>query len=72
MLFNDFVKTALSNDIICIVSEIIRGQIIGEPEAAFRLIDGKYANREIDRFTLIPRTDGIKGTMIAVTLKGEN
>ena len=70
MKFNDFVKTALSNDIICVVDNIINGTIIKEPEAAFRLIDNDVlANMEIDRFTMIPRTDGIKGKMLAVTIK---
>lgn len=69
MKFNDFVKTALSNDIVCIVDNIINGKIIKEPEAAFRLIDSDFADMEIDRFTMIPRTDGIKGKMLAVTIK---
>ena len=69
MKFNDFVKAALSNDIICIVDDILHGEIAGKPDAAFRWIDSQYAEREIDRFTLIPRNDGVSGKMIAVTLR---
>jgi len=69
MTFNDFVKSALSNDIVCVVDDIIRGKIIREPEGAFRLINCEIADREIDRFTMIPRVDGVKGKMLAVTLK---
>lgn len=73
MTFNDFVKSALSNDIVCVVDDILNGEIIRKPEAAFRLIDNDVlANREIDRFTIIPRIDGSKGKMLAVTIKQYN
>ena len=69
MKFNEFVKTALSNDIVCIVDNIINGNIIAAPEAAFRFIDGIYADKEIDRFTLGRRIDGVNGHMIYVKFK---
>lgn len=71
MKFNDFVKTALSNDIICIMDNVIdnKGIIIDEPRAAYRWINSIYADREIDRLTMIPRTDGINGKMFAVSFK---
>lgn len=71
MKFNEFAKAALSNDIICIMDDVAdnNGTITESPEAAYRWIDSRYADREIDRFTLVPRTDGIKGKMIAVSLK---
>ena len=67
--FNDFVKAALSNDIVCIMDDVYMGKIIDEPKAAFRWIGSVYAEREIDRFTLVPRTYGVKGKMLAVSLK---
>lgn len=69
MKFNDFVKSALSNDIVCIVDDVYRGGIVEKPEAAFRWIDSDYSEREISRFTMVPRIDGVKGKMLAVLLK---
>lgn len=69
MKFNDFVKSALSNDIVCIMDDVYRGDIIEKPDAAFRWIDSSYSEKEIDRFTIIPRIDGCKGEMLAVSLK---
>lgn len=67
--FNDFVMSALSNDIVCVVDNILNGNIISKPTAAYRMINSEYADKVIDRFTLIPRDDGVEGKMIAVTLK---
>ncbi len=67
MTFNEFVTKALSNDEICITDNAINGKIIEEPIAAFRWIDSKYAEKEIDRFTLIPGEN--KKNIIAVVLK---
>ena len=71
MRFNDFVRASLSNDIICIMDDVAdnNGKIIEEPRAAYRWIDSCYSNREIDRFTMIPRTDKVNGKMIAVSFK---
>ena len=69
MTFNEFVKSALSNDIVCIMDDVYRGKIIHAPEAAFRWIDSKYSENEIDRFTMIPRIDGVNGKMLAVCFK---
>lgn len=69
MKFNDFVKSTLSNNIVCVVDDIINGKIIKEPEPAYKLIDGPDAEKEIDRFTIIPRTDNSKYKMLAVTFK---
>ena len=71
MKFNDFVNSALSNDIVCIMDDVAshNGKIIEEPKAAYRWIDSCNADREINRFTLIPRTDGAKRGMIAVSFK---
>lgn len=69
MKFNDFVKSTLSNDIVCIMDDVYRGSIIEKPKAAFRWIDSDYSDREINRFTIVPRIDGVKGEMLAVSLK---
>ena len=73
MSFNEFVVAALSNDIVCIMDDVYShdGKIIEEPRPAYKWIDDPvYANREIDRFTLVPRKDQ-SGRMIAVSLKEE-
>lgn len=72
MRFNDFAKSALSNDIICIMDDIFTpaGKIIEEPRAAYRWIDEPhYSEKEIDRFTIVPRTDINNAKMLAVSLK---
>ena len=71
MQFNDFVRASLSNDIICIMDDVAdnNGKMIEEPRAAYRWIDSCYSDREIDRFTMIPRIDKINGKMIAVSFK---
>ena len=71
MTFNDFAKTALSNEVICIVDDVtdVKMEIIEEPRAAYRWIDSCYADRDIDRFTMIPRPDNAKFHMLAVSFK---
>ena len=71
MRFNDFVRASLSNDIICIMDDVAdnNGKIIEEPRAAYRWIDSCYSNREIDRFTMIPRNDKINDKMKDVPFK---
>ena len=77
MRVNDFVKSALSNELICIVKEPLmvhweKENIVEAPQAAFRMIDGKYAEREIDRFTTVPRSvcgERGAGSVIAVSLR---
>ena len=76
MKFNDFVKTALSNDPVCITNDILAPKVTSEnlvekPECAYRWIDSKYAEREVVRFTLIPNKElGVNGTrgVLAVEL----
>ena len=75
MTFNELVKTALSNDVICITDDILRGNVFIH-DAAFKWIDNaKYKDREVDRITLVPRKllpgydKNDKFEAIAVTLK---
>ena len=75
MTFNELVKTALSNDVVCVTDDILHGNVFVH-DAAFRWIDNaEYKDREIDRITLIPRSmlpgygKNNKFEAIAVTLK---
>jgi len=73
MKFDEFVSAALSNDIVCIMDDVYdpKGKVIEEPRAAFRWIGSSYADREIERFTLISRRNKrVNEKIIAVSLGG--
>ena len=69
MTFRQFCEMVLSSDVICIVNDIISGEV-QKQKAAFRyLLDNdKELDMKIDRFTPVknPRTDHV---YIFVSLK---
>lgn len=63
MLFKEFCEKALSNDVICIVDDVVNRNLIREPVAAYRfLLDDdsptkpEWANevlsKKVERFTI--------------------
>lgn len=72
MTFNDVAKAFLSNDIICIMDNIINGKVIVH-NPAYKWIDNpQYKDKEIERITIIPRNiieTNNNHSCIGVTLK---